>query len=140
MTMVYIRNRTWSARANGIPLFIITNKMPDLSNLRTLGCLAYAHIDHSRRNKFEDKAFKGTLIGYAFDSPSRLIYNPVTQRVTRTRIVTFDEEWKSAATTLPPTINNDYDSDDDDSFVPGEQEPAGPQSRAQDTVIPNPGE
>jgi hypothetical protein len=63
MTVVYIRNRTWSAGANGIPLFMITNKMPDLSNLRTFGCPTYAHIDQSRRNKFEDKAFKGIFIG-----------------------------------------------------------------------------
>jgi hypothetical protein len=111
MTMVYIRNRTWSAEANGIPLFMITNKMPDLSNLRTFGCPAYAHIDQSRKNKFEDKAFKGIFNGYALDSLAWLIYNPATERVTRTRSVTFDEEWKSTATTPPPIITNDYDFD-----------------------------
>jgi hypothetical protein len=52
---------------------MITNKMPDLSNFKTFGCLAYAHIDQSRRKKIEDKAFKGIFIGYAFDSPSWLI-------------------------------------------------------------------
>ncbi len=67
-TMVHIRNRTWLAGANGIPLFLITNKMPDLSNLGTFGCPVYAHIDQSRKNKFEDNAFNGILIGYAFDS------------------------------------------------------------------------
>jgi hypothetical protein len=140
MTMVYIHNRTWLAGANGIPLFMITNKMPDLSNLRTFRCPAYAHINQSRMNKFEDNAFKGIFIGYAFDSPEWLIYNPVTQRVTRTRNVTFDKEWKSASTTLPPFITNDYDSDDNDSSVPGEQEPASPKLGVQEPAIPNPGE
>jgi hypothetical protein len=107
MTMVYIRNRTWSTGANGISWFMITNKKPDLSKLRTFGCPAYAHIDPSRRNKFENKVFKGIFIGYAFDSSSWLIYNLATQRVTRTRSVTFDEEWKSPTTSLPPIITND---------------------------------
>jgi hypothetical protein len=139
--MVYIRNRTWSAGANGIPVFMITNKMPDLSNLMTFGCPAYAHIDQSRKNKCEDKAFKGIFIGYAFDSPAWLIYNPATQRVvTLTRNVTFDEEWKLTATSLPPITTKDYDSDDDDSFVPGEHKPVAPQLGAHQPVIPNPGE
>ena len=80
------------------------------------------------------------FIGYAFDSLAWLIYNPVTQRVTRTRNVTFDEEWKSLVTTLPPTITNDYDSNDDDSYVSGEQELATSQLGAHEPVIPNPGE
>jgi hypothetical protein len=139
MTMVYISNRTWPAGANGIPLFMITNKMPDLSNLRTFGCLAYAHIDQSRKNRFEDKAFKDIFIGYAFDSPAWLIYNLATQQVTRTRRVTFDEEWKSPTKTPPPLDTNDIDSDDDGTYVSGEQEPASPQA-AQEPVTPIPGE
>jgi hypothetical protein len=140
MTMVYIRNRTWSARANGIPMLMITNKLPDLSNLKTFGCPAYAHIDQSRRNKFEDKAFKGIFIGYAFDSPSWLIYNPATQRVARNRNVTFDEEAKPSTMTPPPTLTNDYETDDDDVYVSGEQEPEAPHIGEQVPVIPIPGE
>jgi len=79
MTMVYIRNRTWQARANGIPWQLITNELPDLSNLMGFGCPAYAHIDQSRRNMFDDKSFKCIFIGYTFDSLAWLIYNPATQ-------------------------------------------------------------
>jgi hypothetical protein len=140
MTMVYIRNRTWSAGANGIPMFMITDKMPDLSNLRTFGCPAYAHIDQSRRNKFEDKASKRIFIGYAFDSPAWIIYNLATQRVTRTRSVTFDEEATPSATTPPPTLTNDYETDDDDISVSGEQEPAATHRGEQVPAIPIPGE
>ena len=75
---------------------MITNKMPDLSNLMTFGCPTYAHIDQSRMRKFEDKAFIGIFVGYAFNSLlTWLIYNTATQRVTRIRNITFDEEWKS---------------------------------------------
>ena len=120
--------------------FFVTNKMPNLSNLMTFGCPTYVHIDLSRKNKFEDKTFKGIFIGYAFDSSTWLIYNPVTQRLTRTRSVTFVEEWKSATTTLPPTITNDYESVDDDSSVSGEHESSSPHLAVQEPVIPNPGE
>jgi hypothetical protein len=61
-------------------------------------------------NKFEDNAFNAIFVRYAFDSPSWLIYNPATHRVTRTRSVTFDEEWKSTTTSLPPNITRDDDT------------------------------
>ncbi len=32
-------------------------------------------------------------MGYAFDSSTWLVYNPVTRRVLRTRTVTFNEAW-----------------------------------------------
>ena len=73
MAMVYIRNRTWPTGPNAVPWFMITNKTPDLSNLRIFGYLAYARTGKSRRNKFEDKAFKVFFVGYAFDKPTRLI-------------------------------------------------------------------
>ena len=82
---------------------MITNKPHDLSNLRTFGCPAYAHIDQSRRNKFDDNSFKDIFIGYAFDSPHLLIYNPKPQRVTRTRSVVVGEDWKSL-TPMPSTL------------------------------------
>jgi hypothetical protein len=69
LAMVYIRNRCWSSGSNGIPIQLVTGKAPDLSNLRVFGCPAFVHIDVSRRKKLQDKAWKGTFVGYAFDSP-----------------------------------------------------------------------
>ena len=91
MTMVYIRNHAWSSGAKEIPWLVITNKIPDFSSLRTFVCLAYAHIDQPRRNKLEDKPFKGIIVGYAFNSTTWMIYNHVAQRVTRKRSVLFGE-------------------------------------------------
>ena len=123
MVMMYIRNRTWSHGSNGIPLFMITNNTPDLSNLMTFECPAYAHIDKSRRNQFKETTFKGIFVGYAFYSPTWIIYNPVTHRVTRIHGVVFDEEWKSTTTVLPPILTNTRDddfNDDEIAFAPGE--------------------
>ena len=141
--MVYIRNRTWSAGANGIPWQLITTKLLDLSNLRTFGYPAYAHIDQSRRNKFDDKSFKGIFIGYAFESPVWLIYNPATQRVTRTRIVVFDAEWMSSTPTpptTPPQTEEEYTADDEETPIAGEQQPAADPPAEPEPVIPTPGE
>jgi hypothetical protein len=124
---------------------LIMSKLPDLSNLRTFGCPTYAHIDQSRRNKFDDKFFKGIFIGYAFESPAWLTYNPVTQRVTRTRSVVFDEEWKSTtpvSSTISPSTNieDDYITDDEDTPIPWEQQPAVDPPAEPEPVIPTPGE
>ena len=67
--MVYIRNMTWASGAKVIPWFAIAGTMPDISNLRVVGCPANAHIDQSIRSKFGDKSFKGIFEGYAFDFP-----------------------------------------------------------------------
>ena len=40
LTMVYLRNRTWSKGASLIPFTALTGRYPDLSNLRVFGCPA----------------------------------------------------------------------------------------------------
>ncbi len=67
LTMVYIRNRCWSSGSNGIPLELVTGKVPIVSNLRVFGCPTYVHIDVFLKKKFGDKAWKGVFVGYAFD-------------------------------------------------------------------------
>ncbi len=55
------------------------------------GCHVFVHIDASRRRKLEDKAWKGIFVGYAFDSPALLIFNPTTRKVVQSRNVIFTE-------------------------------------------------
>jgi hypothetical protein len=117
LTMVYIRNRCWSSGANGIPFHLTTGKLPDLSNLRVFGCEAFVHIDVSRRRKMGDKAWKGIFVGYAFDSPSWLIYNPITRRIIRSRNVVFNEAWRTARLSL----SDIEEVNDDPSPVSGEE-------------------
>jgi hypothetical protein len=65
------------------------------------------HIDASRRRKLEDKVWKGIFVGYAFDSPAWLIYDPTTRKVVRSRDIIFDESWKAA---IPSMVNYDTGS------------------------------
>ena len=115
--MVYIRNRCWSSGSNGIPFQPTSGKLPDLSNLRIFGCEAFVHIYASRRGKLGGKAWKGIFFGYAFDSPSWLVYNPVTRRVIRSRNVVFNEGWKTERLSL----NDIEEVNDDPSLISGEE-------------------
>jgi hypothetical protein len=91
--MVYLRNRTWSKGASAIPFTALTGRDPDLSNIRVFGCPAYVNTDSSQRPKFSPKAWQGIFVGYAFDSPAWVVYNPCTNRVFNSRSVTFNETW-----------------------------------------------
>jgi hypothetical protein len=93
LAMIYVRNRSWAAGANVIPYTALHGHNPDLSNLRTFGCPAYVHIDSSQRAKLSSKDWQGIFVGYAFDSPAWLVYNPVTNKVVGSRSVVFDETW-----------------------------------------------
>ena len=97
LAMIYVRNRSWSTGANCIPYTALHGRNPDLSNLRVFGCPAFVHIDSSQRVKFSAKAWQGIFVGYAFDSPAWLVYNPVTHKVIRSRSVTFDESWSPSS-------------------------------------------
>ena len=81
-----------------MPVEIVTGERPDLSNLRVFGCPAYVHIDASLREKLGDKAWKGTFVGYAFDSPAWLIYNPTTRHAIQSRNVVFDGSTRHGGT------------------------------------------
>jgi hypothetical protein len=115
LTMIYVRNRSWSKGADVIPFTSLTGRDPDLSNLRVFGCPAFVHIDSSQRLKFSSKAWRGIFVGYAVDSPAWLVYNPVTHRVIRSRSVTFDESFTSS-----PSLAGTLDATSS-SIVSGEQ-------------------
>jgi len=104
LTMIYIRNRCWSSGSNGIPLELVTGKRPNLSYLRVFGCPAFVHIDESSKRKLGDKAWKGVFVGYAFDSPAWIVYNPRTRKLIRSRSVVFNEAWMDPSRVDTPHI------------------------------------
>ncbi len=95
---------------------LVTGELPNLSNMLVFSCLAYAHIDASLGKKLGDKAWKGTFVGYTFDSPAWLVYNPDTRHVIRSRNVVFNETWRyNIPSSLGPPLPQDDDSCDDDT-------------------------
>ncbi len=98
---------------------LVTNEKPDLSNMRIFGCPTYVHIDASLRKKLGNKAWKGIFVGYSFDSPAWLVYNPATRHVIRSRNVVFDETWRDTIPSPPgPPIPEDDVYDDDYEIIP----------------------
>eukprot|EP00752_Nemacystus_decipiens_P014132 g12567.t1 len=81
-----------------------------LSHLRVVGARAFIHYEH-HREKLQDRAWAGRLVGYSKDSRAYRIYNPATRRVVESRNVTFIE---TPDATVPPAAADTRDS----SFPP----------------------
>ena len=73
----------------------IEHKRPDQSHLRAYGCKAFAMMTDalkktSRLQRFKPNAWIGYLVGYDSTNVYR-VWNPVMNKVVRTRDVTFNE-------------------------------------------------
>ncbi len=62
-----------------------------MSHLRVFGCIAYAHISNSTRQKLDKKAEKLRFIGYSKASKGCRLINEKTKKVIVRRDVTFNE-------------------------------------------------
>ena len=81
-----------------------------LTHLRTIGARAFVHYER-HRDKLEDKAWEGRLVGYSKDSKAYRIYNSTTRQVVESRNVTFIEcPDHSIVPTAAATEDNDLDS------------------------------
>ena len=95
--VVYTKNRTITTstgHGQHITPFEGANKVvPNVSNLRALGCRAYTHIPKTTmRHKLDDRSWKGIFVGYGTNNQWR-IYDPNTRKVHLTRDVRFDENY-----------------------------------------------
>ena len=93
-TACYLKNSSPCQTLKGhmTPYEAWYGKMPDLSNLRTFGCVAFSHIPDSQRRKLDDKTQKVRFLGYA--APGGHGYRVIeekTQRVALRQDVLFDE-------------------------------------------------
>ena len=95
--VVYTKNRTLTTSAGHnkhiTPFEGVNKVIPDVSNLRALGCRAYTHIPKtSLRHKLDDRSWKGIFVGYGGNNQWK-VYDPNTRRVHLTRDVRFDENY-----------------------------------------------
>lgn len=91
-TAAYVMNRgpVEAGKSWLIPAEIWLKKRQNVSNLKPFGCTAYSHIPKELRSKFDMKANKCIMIGYA-PSGYRL-WNIDKKKVIVARDVTFHEE------------------------------------------------
>jgi hypothetical protein len=110
---VHVRNRVHSGGAGGVPFTLATGRRTNLSSMRVFGRPAYVHVDKSQCRKLDDRAWKGVFVGYAFESPSWLVYNPATRRVVSSRNVVFDE---AAVLSMGESNAKQHNDDEEDSI------------------------
>lgn len=90
---VYILNRrlTSATAVQKTPAELWHGKKPNLTNIKTFGCLAYIHIPKQFRNKFDSKTKKCQMIGY---SPTGYrLWDPIKKKIISGYDIVFDENY-----------------------------------------------
>ena len=109
-TAAYLRNRSPTKHLeNRTPFEALYSEKPDLSNLRIIGCQAWALIPREKRTKFDLRLSDCRLLGYAA-STQYILYEVDFGRVIFSRDVIFDES--SKAEHAPPNWLFDFDLPD----------------------------
>jgi hypothetical protein len=73
------------------PHELFTGNKPSLAHLRIFGCKAYAHIPKEKCDKFAATSMECIYIGYAKNRKAYRLYHKPSQRILKSRDVTFDE-------------------------------------------------
>jgi len=119
-TAVYIKNRLPSrALPNSTPFERWTRKKPDISHLRTFGCLAFAWIHGDLRKKLDNHAYKCVLLGYSETATQYRVMDISSGRVFIARDVKFDEStlYHQLLKTKPTKIAFEPAEQDKDSEI-----------------------
>ena len=93
---VYLYNR-WPHPANeggASPYFVLHQKPPDLSRVRTFGFTCYAYTSHPHRvekSKLNPSGERRVYIGQPPSGAGWMVFNPKTKRVSRVYSETFEE-------------------------------------------------
>ena len=106
----YIRNRcpTKGAHKDSTPFEIFYGRKPDVSHLRTWGCMSTVLIHQKDRTKFGSKTYDGVLVGYGTSQKGYRIYDPKTHTTKVCRDVRFLED---------KVLDSPSPNTDEDSFV-----------------------
>lgn len=90
---VYILNRCPTKSVlNMTPEEAWSGYKPDVTSLRIVGCVAYAHVPDEKRQKLDDKGEKCIFLGYSDRTKGYKLFNPTTNVVIISRDVTFSED------------------------------------------------
>ncbi|KAE9107495.1 hypothetical protein PF010_g12242 [Phytophthora fragariae] len=101
MTAVYITNRIPNtARGDLTPYEVFWGKKPWLDHLRVFGSRGFMHIDKSIRTKWDSKAHKIMLLGYADNAKAYRVWDFDASRVATARTINVDERPPSTIQTL----------------------------------------
>ena len=77
-------------------------RKPNVSHLRMFGCVAYAHVPDSERQKLDKKVVKLRFVGYAIMSKGYRLLDWKTEKIVTRRDVVFNETNFCFETELEP--------------------------------------
>jgi len=101
------------------PYEAMFKEKPDIADMRIFGCVAFVHVEKQKRDKLDDRAFKGVFVGYAGKTRGYLVYNPTTKKLVTSRNVTFDEKQRGGQlirNSAHVQVADDGDEEDDVSL------------------------
>src|SRR6266487_4981717 len=130
----YLRNRSPTKHLKGkTPYEALYGEKPDLSNLRIIGCQAWALIPREKRSKFDLRSSDCRLLGYAA-STQYILYEVDSGRVIFSRDVIFDESPEF----YPPNWTFDFDIPDELllSICPYTQKSLSPEANIEPSSAP----
>jgi transposase InsO family protein len=122
MTATYLTNISPTASLkNMTPFESFYGYKPDIRNLRTIGCTAYALNTSPNRKKLDQRAIRCILVGYLNTQKGWRLYNPDTKSFIHSRSVTFNEMemgypiWKTVSDEPPSTAQESVWHEQSDS-------------------------
>jgi hypothetical protein len=96
-TAVYVLNRAPTRSLNGkTPYEVWYSRKPNVSHLRTFGCIAHVKKVGPGVNKLADRSIPMVFVGYEAGTKGYRVYDPVAKKLQVKRDVVFEEhrEWK----------------------------------------------
>ncbi|CAB4035006.1 Retrovirus-related Pol poly from transposon TNT 1-94 [Paramuricea clavata] len=127
-TAVYVRNRmpTTAIKGNTTPYERWYERKPNVSHFRVFGCMAFAHVPDSKRQKLDKKAERLRFVGYCRTSKGYRLFDEIKRKMVVRRDVEFNENDFGDKDEMMTTKSQDQTTEDvKDETVEFEEEKVG---------------
>ena len=106
-TAAYLRNRSPTSAVEGTtPHEAWYGRKPRVEHLRVFGSTAYVHIPKDERGKLDSKSRKCILLGYGSVRKGYRVFDPLTQKVSYSRNVKFNEQENGPSVEEEESVQN----------------------------------
>lgn len=85
------------------------NKIPNISYLKTFGCIAYYYIHKNARNKLQPSGRKAIMLGYSRERVAYRLYDIEREAILEERSVVFDENVKGNSFLTKQNSENNHE-------------------------------
>lgn len=99
----YLINRTPTRNLDGkTPFELLYGKPPSLEHLRVIGCLAYAHNQHHKGDKFASRSRKCAFVGFPYGTKGWRMYDLELGVFFNSRdVIFYEDKFPFAAEIIP---------------------------------------